>query len=52
MRVAHLIQNPKARTWVVLVALAIMLILIVAVFLLSRRSPKPFEIDDLYGLLD
>ena len=52
MRVAHVIQNRKARTWVVLVALAIMLILIVAVFLLSSRSPKPFEIDDLYGLLD
>ena len=52
MRVAHLIQNRKARTWVVLVALAIMLILIVAVFLLSCRSPKPFEMDDLYGLLD
>ena len=52
MRAAHGIQNRKARTWVVLVALAIMLILIVAVFLLSGRSPKPFEMDDLYGLLD
>ena len=52
MHFAHVIQNRKARAWVVLIALAIMVILIVAVFLLSGRSPKPFEMDDLYGLLD
>jgi hypothetical protein len=52
MRVAHVIQNRKARAWVVLTALAITLILIVAVFLLSGRSPKPFVMDELYGLLD
>jgi len=52
MRFAYVIQNRKARAWVVLTTLAIMLILIVAVFLLSGRSPKPFEMDDLYGLLD
>ena len=52
MHFAHVIQSRKGRTWVVLIALAIMGILIVAVFLLSGRSPKPFEMDDLYGLLD
>jgi hypothetical protein len=36
----------------VLIAPAILLILIVAFLLQSRRSPKPFEMDDLYGLLD
>ena len=55
MRFAYVIQNRNARACVVLVALAITLILIVAVFLLSGRSQKPFEMDDLcglYGLLD
>jgi hypothetical protein len=52
MRFAYVIQSRKVRAWVVLIALAIMMILIGAVFLESRRSPKPFEMDDLYGLLD
>ena len=52
MRFAYVIQSRKVRAWAVLIALAIMVILIVAVFLQSRRSPKPFEMDDLYGLLD
>ena len=52
MHFAHVIQSRKVRAWVVLIALAIMVILIGAVFLQSRRSPKPFEMDDLYGLLD
>jgi uncharacterized SAM-binding protein YcdF (DUF218 family) len=52
MRFAYVIQSRKVRAWVVLIALAIMLILIVAVFLLSGRSQKPFEMDDLYSLLD
>jgi len=52
MRFAYVIQSRKVRTWVVLVAHKIMVILIAAVFLQSRRSPKPFEMDALYGLLD
>jgi hypothetical protein len=52
MQLAQVIQSRKVRAWVVLIALAILVILIVAVFLQSRRSPKPLETDDLYGLLD
>lgn len=52
MRFSYAIQSRRVRVWVVLVALAIVVILLVAVFLQSRRSPKPFEMDDLYGLLD
>jgi hypothetical protein len=52
MRFAYVIQSRRVRAWVVLIALAIMVILIATVFLQSRRSPKPFEMDDLYGLLD
>jgi uncharacterized integral membrane protein len=51
MRFAHVIQSRKGRAWALLVALAIVVILI-AIFLLSGRSPKPFEMDDLYGVLD
>jgi len=52
MHFAHVIQSRKVRAWGILIALAILVILIVAVFLQSRRSPRPFEMDDLYGLLD
>jgi hypothetical protein len=52
MHFAHVIQSRKVRASVVLIALAILVILIAAVFLQSRRSPKPIEMDDLYGLLD
>ena len=52
MHFAHVIQSRKVRAWVVLIALAILVILIAAVFLQSRRSPKPLEMDDLYGVLD
>jgi uncharacterized membrane protein affecting hemolysin expression len=52
MHFAHVIQSRKVRESVVLIALAILVILIAAVFLQSRRSPKPIEMDDLYGLLD
>ena len=52
MQLAQLAQSRKVRTWSVMIALAILVILMVAVFLQSRRSPKPFEMDDLYGLLD
>ena len=51
MHFAHVIQSRKGRAWALLVALAIVVILI-AIFLLSGRSPKPFEMDDLYGILD
>ena len=52
MQFAHVIQSRKVRAWAILIALAILVILIAAVLLQSRRSPKPFEMDDLYGLLD
>jgi hypothetical protein len=52
MHFAHVIQSRKVRAWAILIALAILVILIAAAFLQSRRSPKPFEMDDLYGLLD
>jgi hypothetical protein len=52
MHFAHGIQSRKVRAWAILIALAILVILIAAVFLQSRKSPKPFEMDDLYGLLD
>ena len=46
------IQSRKARAWALLIALAIMLILIGAFVLLSGRSHGPFDMDELYGLLD
>jgi len=52
MYFAHVIQSRKGRAWLVLIALAIGGIVIAAVVLWSTRSPKQFEIDDLYGLLD
>ena len=52
MRFAYVIQSRKTRAWVALIALALVVILIATVLLLSGRSPKPFEMDDLYGLLD
>ncbi len=52
MHFVHVIRSRKARAWVVLITFAILLTLIAAIFLQSRRSPKPIEMDDLYGLLD
>jgi hypothetical protein len=52
MHFAQVIQSRKGRAWAALIALAIVAILIAAVVLWSGRSPKPFEMDDLYGLLD
>jgi hypothetical protein len=52
MHFANVIQSRKVRACAILVALSILVILIAAVFLQSRRLPKPFERDDLYGLLD
>ena len=52
MHFAHVIQSRNVRTWGVVIALALLVILIVAVFLQFHRSFQPFEMDDLYGLLD
>jgi hypothetical protein len=52
MQIAQVVQSRKVRAWLVLIVLAILVILIAAVFLQCRRSPKPLEMDDLYGLLD
>jgi hypothetical protein len=52
MHFAHVIQSRNVRTWGVVIALALLVISIVAVFLQSHRSSQPFEMDDLYGLLD
>jgi disulfide bond formation protein DsbB len=52
MHFAHVIQSRKVRAWAILITLVILVILTAAVFLQSCRSPKPFEMDDLYGLLD
>jgi hypothetical protein len=52
MHFAHVIQR-KGRVLAVLLTLAIMGMLIAAVvFFLPGRSPKPFEMDDLYSLFD
>jgi hypothetical protein len=53
MQSANVIQGRNVRTFGVVTALALLAILIAAVFLQSRRSSsQPFEMDDLYGLLD
>jgi uncharacterized membrane protein len=52
MHFAHVIQSRNVSTWGVVIALALLVILLVAVFLQSHRSSQPFEMDDLYGLLD
>jgi hypothetical protein len=52
MQIGQVVQSRKLRAWAILIALAILVILIAVVFLQSRRSPKPLEMDDLYGLLD
>jgi len=52
MQFAHVIKSRNIRTWGVVVALALLVILIVGVFLQSHRSSQPFEMNDLYGLLD
>jgi len=50
MYFAH--ASRRGRTWAALVTLAIIGILIAAVVWLCGRSPKPFDLDDLYGVLD
>ncbi len=52
MHFAHAILSRSVRTWGVVIALVLLVFLIVAVFLQSHRSSQPFEMDDLYGLLD
>ena len=52
MHFAQVIRCRKVRAWVILITLAILVTLIAAIFLQSRRSPKTIEMDDLYGLLD
>ena len=52
MRFAYVIQSRNVRTSIVLIAFALLVILIAAVFLQSRSSSQSFEMDDLYGLLD
>jgi hypothetical protein len=52
MHFAQVIQSRKRRALAALIALAIVSFLIAAIVLWSGRSPKQFEIDDLYGLLD
>ena len=52
MHFAHVIRSGKARVWVLLVAFVILATLIAVVLSLCRGSPRPFEIDDLYGWLD
>ena len=47
MHFARVIRSRKVRAWVVLITLAILVTLIAAIFLQSRRSPKPIEMDDL-----
>ena len=51
MHFAHVIRSRKVGAWVVLITLAILVTLIAAIFLQTRRSPKPLEMDELYGLL-
>ena len=46
------IQSRKGRACVVLIALAIVGTLVAVFFLLSGRSPGPFDMDELCGLLD
>jgi hypothetical protein len=51
MHFAHFIQNRKGLAWSL--ALAVILgILIVALVLLSGKSHGPFDLNDLYGILD
>jgi uncharacterized membrane protein len=52
MHFARVIQSRNVSTLGVVIALALLVILLVAVFLQSHRSSQLFEMDDLYGLLD
>ena len=52
MHFAHVIHSRIGRAWAILIVVAIMLILIGAYVLLFVRSPGPFDMDEIYGLLD
>lgn len=52
MDFAHVTQSRKSRTVVVLIALMIIGILIAAFILLAGRTQGPFDMDELYGLLN
>lgn len=51
MHFAHYIQNRNGLAWAVSLA-AILGILIAAFVLLSGKSHGPFDLNDLYGILD
>jgi len=51
MQFAHFIQNRKALAWAVSLAVGLS-ILIVAFFLWSAKLQGPFDVNDLYGILD
>jgi hypothetical protein len=51
MHFAHFIQNRKGLAWAVSLAVGLS-ILIVAFFLLSGKSQGPFDVNELYGILD
>jgi hypothetical protein len=50
MHLAYAIQSRRGRAFAVL--MVVRGILVAAVLLLSGKSPRPFEMDDLYGVLD
>jgi hypothetical protein len=52
MQLPQVIQSRKVESLVALIALVILVILIVEVFLQFGRSPRTFELDNMYGLLD
>jgi len=52
MHLAHVIRSRGGRARAVLVAVVAVGILIAVVVLLAGRSPQPFDMDDLYGVLD
>jgi len=52
MHFAHVIRSRIGRARAVLIVLAIMLILIGAFVLLFGRAQRPFDMDELYGLVD
>ena len=52
MHFAHVILSRKGRPCAVLTALAIIGILIAACVLLYGKPQGPFDMDQLYGLLD
>jgi hypothetical protein len=52
MYFAHVTQSRTGRAWAVLISLVIVGILIAAIVLLCSRSREPFDMDELYRILD